>query len=402
MSARPEAKPYSGKFQYLDETGRVLMEGPCRLTAGPENCTVTPASGAPIAFDLGDVDSLAPGDHQLDLKLYTGRVMRLRQFGGTFTPMSADLAAAWRERTVRCLLLEDLEEVLRVNGTVAVNGGAPAKAEIRLYRSNVAVLPAEGAAFQWRLAEVDSISFDREAYAVTLEAAGARLSIGRLAAKTDDFVNSLRRAFDALRARSAEVLGGLFPFLDPERLERVVTIMPEGRSVRLAALADVHPKIPETLVAHAVDEDLKPYFDELRSRAAADELMAGFKFAREEEEEGGEEGLFLWFFFPMRAKKIVAWEAVTGSGRATYFFRAAPPVEAAVAQITRGLALVNFRREPVYLSDEALERQPKFRRYLIGCRKLPELRVLRAAMIGRAIHTSPEEWKAQVDTVAAR
>lgn len=397
MSARPEAKPYSGKFQYLDETGRVLMEGPCRLTMGPENCTVTPASGAPIAFDLGDVDSLAPGDCQLDLKLYTGRVVRLRQFGGTFTPMSADLAAAWRERTVRCLLLEDLEEVLRVNGTAAINGAAPGKAEIRLYRSNVAVLPAEGAAFQWRLAEVDSISFDPEAYAVTLESAGARLAIGRLAAKTDDFVNSLRRAFDALRARSAEVLGGLFPFLDPERLQRLVTMMPEGRSVRLAALTDVHPKIPATLVAHAVDEDLKPYFDELLSRAVADELMAGFKFVREEEEEGGEEGLFLWFFFPMRGKKIVAWEAATGSGRATYFFRAAPPVEAAVAQITRGLALVNFRREPVYLSDEALERQPKYRRYLIGCRKLPELRVLRAAMMGRAIHTSPEEWKAQVD-----
>ena len=394
MSASPE-----GKFQYLDETGRVLMEGPCRLTAGPENCTVTPASGAPVAFDLGDVDSLAPGDCQLDLKLYTGRVVRLRQFGGTFTPMSQGLAAAWRERTVQCLLLEDLEEVLRVNGTVALNGGAPGKAEIRLYRSNVAVLPAEGAAFQWRLAELDSISFDREAYAVTLESGGARLTIGRLAAKTDDFVDSLRRAFDALRARSAEVLGGLFPFLDPERLQRAVTMMAEGRSVRLAALADVHPRIPEALVARAVDEDLKPYFDELRSRAAADDLMAGFKFVREDEEEGG---LFLWFFFPVRGKKVVAWEAATGSGRATYFFRAAPPVEAAVAQITRGLALVNFRREPVYLSDEALAGQPKFRRYLIGCRKLPELRALRAAMMGRAIHTSPEEWKGQVDSVVVR
>ena len=48
MSARAEAKPYAGKFQYFDETGRVLMEGPCRLTAGPESCTVTPASGAPV------------------------------------------------------------------------------------------------------------------------------------------------------------------------------------------------------------------------------------------------------------------------------------------------------------------------------------------------------------------
>lgn len=406
MSAKPEPKPYSGKFQYLDEGGRVLAEGPCRLTAGPENCTVTPASGAPVAFDLGDVDSLAPGDCQLDLKLYTGRVVRLRQFGGTFTPMSLELAAAWRDRTVRCLLLEDLEEVLRANGTAALDGGAPAKAEIRLYGSNLAVLPVQGAAFQWRLAEVDAVSFDREAYAVTLQAGAARLTIGRLAARTGDFVGSLDRTLAALRARSAELLGGLFPFLDPDRLRRLAVLMPEGRSVRLAALADLHPKIPEALVARAVDEDLKPYFDALRSRAAADGLMAGFKFVRkevpeesEEEANENEQDFFAWFFFPLRGKNVAAWEATTGSGRATYFFRAAPPVEAAVGRITRGLGLVNFRREPVYLSDEALARQPKFRRYLIGCRKLAELRALRAAMLGRALHTSPEEWQLQVDRV---
>ena len=40
---------------------------------------------------------------------------------------------------------------------------------------------------------------------------------------------------------------------------------------------------------------------------------------------------------------------------------------------TRGLALVNFRREPVYLPDESLEQEPRFRRYAIGCRKLADL-----------------------------
>lgn len=401
MSAKPEAKPYSGKFQYLDENGRVLAEGACRLTAGPENCTVAPSAGTAISFDLGDVDALAPAEHQLDLQLYTGRVVRLRQFGGTFTPMSTDVAAAWRDRTVRCLLLEDLEEVLRVNGTAALDGGAPGKAEIRLYKSNLAVLPAAGAAFQWRLADVDCVSFDREAYAVTLASGASRLTIGRLAARTDDFVNGLRRAVDALRARSTELLGELFPFVDPDRLQRLAALMPEGRSVKLAALADVHPKIPETLMARGVDEDLQPYFDELRSRSEADSLMAGFKFVREEDGEG-EQDYFVWFFFPIRGKQAAAWEAATGSGRATYFFRTAPPAEAAVQRITRGLALINFRREPVYLSDDALARQPGFRRYLIGCRKLPELRELRAAMMGRAIHTSPEEWKAQVDAVLKR
>ena len=74
-------------------------------------------------------------------------------------------------------------------------------------------------------------------------------------------------------------------------------------------------------------------------------------------------------------------------------------VEAAVTHPTRGLALVNFRREPVYLADDLLERQPRYHRYAIGCRKFPDSRGLRAALLGRAIHSSIETWTAQAGSV---
>jgi hypothetical protein len=198
--------------------------------------------------------------------------------------------------------------------------------------------------------------------------------------------------------------------------------MPEGRSVSLASLAAIHPKLPDALLARAVDPPLKPYFDALCARAVPGSLMAGFKFVRELEQtedaeaapedveapeleaqpDDGEDEpqpLFFWFFFPLR--NAVAWEATTGGGRATYMFRLAPSESAdeAIQQLTRGLALVNFRREPVYLSDEALERNARYRRYAIGCRKLPDLRALRAAMAGRAIHSSLETWTAQLDAM---
>jgi hypothetical protein len=58
--------------------------------------------------------------------------------------------------------------------------------------------------------------------------------------------------------------------------------------------------------------------------------------------------------------------------------------------------LINFRREPVYLPDQSLEQQPKFRRYAIGTRKLADLRTLRAAYTGRAIHSSVEDWMQRI------
>jgi hypothetical protein len=124
-----------------------------------------------------------------------------------------------------------------------------------------------------------------------------------------------------------------------------------------------------------------------------------------------------WFFFPIAARggpqpDVVAWEASSRSGRATYFFRLAAPGEAspedadgvarAVARITRVLGLVNFRRRPIYLSDADLEGKPEWHRYAIAARRIADLRAVRAAFVGRASHGSLPAWSAQVEAILAR
>jgi hypothetical protein len=208
-----------------------------------------------------------------------------------------------------------------------------------------------------------------------------------------------------------------------------------------------------------VDSKLRPYFDSLLAHVPAGNYYAGFKLLRETEDEpategatptGGPEGIdttsaetepqvseevaaepdseagwqeqgppiLHWFFLPLAAKpgakvpaNLVAWEATSRSGRATYFFRLVPPeqagqlqdptqaaalIDAAIRQLNRAIVLLNFRREPIYLPDESLLLQPRFRRYAIACRKLPELVRLRSSFLGRAIHTSPDAWQKQL------
>jgi hypothetical protein len=140
---------YSGKFQYLD------AQGACQLTFDQETLVVTPSGSTHVAFDLGDFDQASPGDWELSLTAYSGRSLVLRQFGAAFETMSTELLEAWRNRTVRCLLLEDLDELGRYSG--AVNG---APAEIRIFKSNLAVLPQSGAPVRWRLADIDTCAFD--------------------------------------------------------------------------------------------------------------------------------------------------------------------------------------------------------------------------------------------------
>src|SRR4051794_14024847 len=228
---------YAGKFQYEGQGG------PCQIAFETETCIVTPSSGQPIAFDLGDVDRVTPGEWEMSVTLYTGRTVNLRQFGAAFSRMQEEWLAAWRNRVVQCLLLEDLEEVAHFD---AAANGVPA--QIRLYRSNLAALPVAADPTQLRLADVDSVSFDESTYGVTLESGAGRLVITKLAKKTEEFREKLAESLDAIRSRTAAVLHDTFPFLNPDQLQRLVSTMPEGRSVSQTALAAIHPKLPDALI----------------------------------------------------------------------------------------------------------------------------------------------------------
>src|SRR5581483_4182074 len=343
----------SGKFQYLDERGGALLQGACRVEFDAEKFTLVPQQGAAIVVDLGDFDAVQAADWEIRLPIYTGRVLVLRQFGKAYDNLAHDLLEAYRKRAVQCLLLEDLNEVERFTGNFELTSAGTSRsgpAELRLYKSNFAVLPSTSQPFQWRLADVDSLRFEN--YEVLLEAGCERLKITRLAKRTEEFVSRLRDAMNTLAKDSALALHASFPFLDPDQLQACATLMREGRSARLAKLEAINPRVPAALAVNAVDANLKPYYDELLRRTAAGMLYAGFKLIRPEDtadsagdtneasdesvavadntsaaadaDHSGSDTLY-WFFFPIAAKpgspNVIAWEASSRSGRATYFFR---------------------------------------------------------------------------------
>ena len=223
----------------------------------------------------------------------------------------------------------------------------------------------------------------------------------------------------------------------------------------------------QALATNVVDAKLKPDLDALLAHVPAGNYYAGFKLLRETEDQpekeeeaqtretggndaetagaeaGAEEAaetpaepeaqadakeeaqpILHWFFLPLAAKpgakfpsNLVAWEATSPSGRATYFFRLVPPeqaaqlqdasksaalIETAIRQLNRAMVLLNFRREPIYLPDESLLLQPRFRRYAIACRKLRELVRLRSSFLGRAIHTTPAAWQKRFEPYLAK
>jgi hypothetical protein len=216
---------FSGKFQYLNADGTPAQGGACHVTFEAETMTLAPTAGAPIAFDLGDIDLFVPGDYELTLTLYTGKRIVLNQFGKAFQNLCHDLLEAYRQRLVECLLLEDLEEVTRFDGHAQLTSAVlssrsfSSPAEFRLYKSNLAVLPTEATGFQWRLADIDASKFDEASYSVALESAGERLTVTKLAKRTREFAERLEDSTSQLNQQSAETLHDIFPFLDPDQFQ---------------------------------------------------------------------------------------------------------------------------------------------------------------------------------------
>jgi hypothetical protein len=99
---------------------------------------------------------------------------------------------------------------------------------------------------------------------------------------------------------------------------------------------------------------------------------------------------------------------------ATYFFRIMDRKEYAQAKdedlerelesfaknIERAMIDINFRREPIFLSENQLA-TPKYAQYRFAIAKMPSLKALRNLFIGRVIHLSTEQWKSDVTSLLA-
>lgn len=428
---------FAGRFEYLAPDRGPIRSGDCQFAFDERTATIA-GGGASMAFDLGDVEACESNDFQIRLALFTGHAVILTRFGKAFSDMERQLREAYRSRLVQCLLVSDLDEVARFTGRVHLDSSARScdgPAELRLYESNLAVLPDVGTGFQWRLADIDAVEFDERDYAVAITSGAERLAAGRLAKRTGELADRLGSRIAALRDRSARALHRVFPFLDPEAFARLAAAMPEGRSASVADVGRLHRLVEPTLLGSVVDAALTPHVQALARRAAGP-WFAGFKIIRQEPAAADEpvadyadgaeatppaddvvgerlaagDGLELlfWFFFPLAAPGArdathVAWEATSRGGRATYLFRLplGEPVASAVNAINQGLLAVNFRREPVYLDAARLESDHRYRHYAIAARRMPELRRIREAFAGRVVHTTPDAWSTRLDALLA-
>jgi hypothetical protein len=196
----------------------------------------------------------------------------------------------------------------------------------------------------------------------------------------------------------------MMPGLDSLAVRQMADLMRDGRCVEKSSIDSLAPGAWGSIEKFLATAGIKEGYDYLRSQAGNDaKAYVGIKRAM----MGSLTGDYVWFLMPLEKYNAVAMEA-TGqgtSGRATYFFRlmerggfnaekliGLAEMEKIVGAVQKCVKRINFRREPIYLSEEKLK-EPKYWKYKFVLDKIPELKFLREAFIGRVVHRSGEQWQ---------
>jgi hypothetical protein len=190
--------------------------------------------------------------------------------------------------------------------------------------------------------------------------------------------------------------------------------MKEGRAARCIDIEAISPRLWAELEGKLEPLGVKEEYDYLKSIAQAKSMCIGIKRGL----LGDLTGEYIWFLAPVfnndrtQPGNAIALEATTaeGSGKATYFFKICErnqylnfknmaeiqiEVDKALRRMNRNLVTINFRREPIYLTEDQLN-SPTYVGYRRSIARIPALQELRRQFIGRVIHHSPEQWKADI------
>jgi hypothetical protein len=278
---------------------------------------------------------------------------------------------------------------------------------------------------------------------------GEKMEFSMLGEKFDPFSKALSDAFNKMMLRTKENIKELIPEADSSTVHKLASFMKDGRSAKRKDIEVLSPNFWRRLAERIEKAGISTEYKFLYSLSAPDQICVGLKRGL----MGNLTGSYTWLLFPLRnaetnrLSNAIALEAfITQSNKkekeephtetenpesaeeeseqspnadktqatagATYFFRImgrkqyaqvtdedlTREIENLTKNINRAMIDINFRREPIFLSEGQLD-STEYVQYRFAIAKIPSLRILRSLFIGRVIHSSPEQWKSDATSL---
>ena len=401
----------------LASDGNVTSEGEGAGQLYEEKMTVLPKFGQILPFPLRSILEYQARDYKIRIIFSSNDQLTLSNLGLRYEDFVRKMAQLRNQLILKDVLMEEKLRQPTARGSVIFTGSSgtarlAAECELRLYETALVIVPDIGDLIRIPYSDITGISAQDYRLEITTEF-GDKLVASQMGRLFDPFARALAEANSALQLKVNSVLMKLLPLADPAELRKVAHLMKEGRAARKSDIDSVSPAVWSQLEKRLVSVGIAEEYPFLKGLSQADRICIGIKQGL----RGDLTSEYLWFLVPIYSSSpdtpgnAIAMEASSneGSGRATYFFRItgrkeykemgldklSAECDKLTGSINRAMIEINFRREPIYLEDGKLN-EPPYQKYLFAAKRLPSLQALRSLFIGRVIHSTPEQWQADV------
>lgn len=361
-----------------------------------------------------DMESIEALDYRIHIKRFQNGELTLFYLGYAYEDFLAQLIRLRNDVILHDLLIKERLLLEKVEGVwFAPEGKHGLPCEIRLYDTALVVLPFNGELMRLHYSEILEVT--KEDYRINIRCEDQGIySIGQLGRQLDWLMEHFEAAMIGLAKKTQALLQTVIPQLSTETLDRLVPLLREGKSAMRWQIDQIDPKAWNALEERLAVSGAYEEYRFLASLAQNDRISIGIKRGL----MGDLTGEYCWFLIPIyspdpeKPGNLVALEAAgTDQSKATYFFRMMEyeayrsmlnmdelhqRVDSFLRELNRAMIAVNFRREPIYLTDERLQSQ-EYAGYRFAVTKIPGLKMLRSHFIGRVIHSN--RWRENVEAL---
>jgi hypothetical protein len=405
-------------YELRGNNGQEIAQGGSDLVLDTEKLTVLPESGDPLLIPYRDIIQISKAGYKINADLVSKEKLTVSNLGYKYEDFFRNFSNLNNEVILKDLLMnEPIHKSGAAADLVYVDKDKTEKAlgqcELRIYETGAVIISGDGNFIRIPYSDLAQIRVD--IYKLILDTDyDDSYVFSRMGKELDTCFKMLNDLIKALSVKTQLSLQELLPIYDSSVIRKVAKLMKDGRAARRIDIEAISPGIWTELEKKLDSFGIKEQYEYLQSIGQAERTCIGIKRGL----MGDLTGEYLWFLVPIFSRdsaklgNAIAMEATTndGSGRATYFFKITDlntylnfksleelqtKVDETLKMITRDLINVNFRREPIYLTNEQLN-STTYVGYLRTIAKVASLRELRRLFIGRVMHYTPEQWKGDV------
>ena len=414
----PTIMECTASYLFSEDDDRQISQGDNDLLLDTEKLTVLPTSGEPLLIPYRDIIQLSKAGYKINVNLVSKEKLTIFNLGFKYEDFFRNFSKLNNEVILKDLLMN---ETIHKSGVAAdlayIDANKSEKAlgqcELRIYETGAVIINGDGNFIRIPYNDLARIHVDNYQLILDTDYDDSYI-FSKMGKELDMCFKMLNDLMKALSVKTQLSLQELLPTYDSSVIRKIAKLMKDGRAARHMDIDVISPGIWTELEKKLDTFGVKEEYEYLTSLGQPERICIGMKRGL----IGDLTGEYIWFLVPIfnvdntQPGNAIAMEAtaVEGSGKATYFFKITDSgiyknlknqeelqvvVDKSLKQINRDLITVNFRREPIYLTDEQLN-STTYVAYRRAVSKVPALQELRRLFIGRVIHNSPEQWKEAV------